>query len=191
MAVPDPGIGHALEQLVGKNIVSRVRKLAVGSSRPHLATADVLVRLNGVQDVPDVGEVHAPVVSAEVVATPIIRRVADRESRIETLIGAGREKHVIDVLVSSLVAGRGNGVYHGKHVVIRKGSTRERTTRRVWLEVDSCPSTNGVAVICAQSDVLIDQVDETALPQVTEKAFRISPAAGDSATPVWVEINSM
>src|SRR5438552_255318 len=81
-------------------------------------TADVLVRRNGVQDVPDVGEVNAPVVSAEVVATPIIRRVADRESRIETLIGAGREKHVIDVLVSSLVAGRGNGVYHGKHVVI-------------------------------------------------------------------------
>src|SRR5437870_13391509 len=73
------GSGENLEQLVGKNVVSRVRRLAVGSCRRHLATADVLVGFKGAQDGLGLGEALVPVVSADVVATSIIRSVAYRE----------------------------------------------------------------------------------------------------------------
>jgi hypothetical protein len=58
-------VGNGLECLVRKDVIGRVGKLSIGSPRPRTTALDVLEWLDAVENMANIAEIHAVVISAK------------------------------------------------------------------------------------------------------------------------------
>src|SRR5262249_19940294 len=177
-------IGDGLDELMGEIAVSGIDQLAVGRARANLAAGDVLERLDGVEDVADVGEGDAVVISAEDEAAWFIGRVANGCRRGEALILTGRKKDVEDVLVTALTTGQDGGVNDGAH----GGICQRRGWRRIGKREIIAER---ITIACVCSDVLISDACEVTEAKIVQEGFGIAPASGDGARAMRQQENRM
>src|SRR5262249_3920016 len=177
------GVGDGFGELVAQGVVGRINELPVGRAlgRVFAAGAGALPGFHGEDDVAEVGEGDAGVISAEEERGGHAWRIADLVGRrIEAGVHARREKQMIDVTVAVEAGLRDDAVQDGDQVGLEERIFRD------GIGEDGAAAYE-VTVARGDSGVLIEKVDEIALAYVFEKGFRVAPAPGDGARTARVD----
>ena len=119
-------VGDDFKRLVGEHAVSGIHKRPIGCSWPHMATGDILEWLDAVQDMPDIFEVGAAMIGAEMKASGSVGREAHLGNGsirvVETLVLPGHQEDVVHVAITGRQPFVGHrGVNDSQHVHIAIG----------------------------------------------------------------------
>src|SRR6266699_3933959 len=90
---------------------------------------------------------------------------------------------MVFVAVTSLTRERRRRMHNGHHIGVGEG-------RGVRMVIDREVG-NRHRVGASAVGVLVNDVDEIALSEIAQEAFRIAPAAGDGAPAVWIHVYRM
>jgi hypothetical protein len=91
---------------------------------------------------------------------------------------------VIEVAVSGIAGGRGDGVYYREDAVIGE-RYRRGSVSHFGMKPDR------IAIVTREPDILIGKMNKITMPQFFEKSFRIAPASGDRARATWEHVHGM